>query len=95
MYEATGPSSVGDGQGAVLGTRFSVLGIPDTTENQGRAENRMPPTPDSSVSPGAEGRRGQRERGRRCVIPMQVRVLGLVHGWSTGRPYIGRLDTAL
>ena len=29
------------GQGAVLGTRFSALGIPDTTGYQGSAENRM------------------------------------------------------
>jgi hypothetical protein len=26
---------------------------------------------------------------------MQVRVIGSVHGWSTGRPSRGRLDTAL
>jgi hypothetical protein len=31
----------GVGQGAVLGTRFSVSGIPDTTGHRRRAENKM------------------------------------------------------
>ena len=32
---------MGDGQGAVLGTRVSISGIPDTAGHLVRAENRM------------------------------------------------------
>ena len=88
------PSSAGGEQGAVLGNRFSALGIPDTTGHCGRAENRMgaPGAAQSALGPkGGEGR----ERGRCCVVPTWVRVLGPVHGWSTGRPSGGRLDAAL
>jgi hypothetical protein len=59
LWEATDPSSAGGGQRAVLGTRFSALGIPDTTGHCRRAENRMRAL---ELSPGAEGRRGQGER---------------------------------
>ena len=45
----------------------------------------------SSVSSGAEGRRGQGERGH-WVVPTQS---GLVRDWSAGRPSSGRLDKAL
>ena len=52
--------------------RFSVSGIPDATGHYRRAENIM-------GASRAQGRRGQGERG--CwVVPMQVRVLGPVHG---------------
>ena len=91
------PSSAGGGQGAVLDTRFSASGIPDTAGHHGRAENRMGAGSGGgvdSVSPWAEERRGQ-GRGIHCVVPMQARILGLVHGWSTGRPSGRRLDTAL
>jgi hypothetical protein len=40
LWEAMDPTSLGDGKGAVLGTRFSVSGIPDTTGHFGRAENK-------------------------------------------------------
>jgi hypothetical protein len=56
------PSSAGGGQGAVLDTRFLASGIPDTTGHRGRAENRMR-APEWFISPGAEGKRGQGERG--------------------------------
>jgi hypothetical protein len=41
LCEATGFSSAGGGQGAVLGTRFSALGIPDTTGHLRIPKNRM------------------------------------------------------
>jgi hypothetical protein len=41
LCEATDPSSVSGGQGAVLGTRFPALGIPYTDGHLRRAENRM------------------------------------------------------
>jgi hypothetical protein len=97
LWEAMDPSSAGGGQGAVLDTRFSASGIPDTAGHHGRAENRMGAGSGGgvdSVSPWAEERRGQ-GRGIHCVVPMQARILGLVHGWSTGRPSGRRLDTAL
>ena len=49
------PSSGGDGQGTVLGTRFSALGIPDTAGHHRKAENRM----------GALGRPGQLQGQRK------------------------------
>ena len=61
LWEATDPSLEGGGQGAVLGTRFSALGIPDTSGHYGRAENRM-------GSPGTAwsvlGQKGGEGRGR-------------------------------
>lgn len=81
LCEATGPSSAGGGQGAVLGTRFSALGIPDTTGYQGSAENRMGALGAAQSALGPKGGEG-RERGRCCVVPTWVRVLGPVHGWS-------------
>ena len=91
LCEATGPSSAGGGQGAVLGTRFSALGIPDTTGHRGRAENRMGALEGGLVSPGAEGRRGQKERGL-WMVPTRARVPGLVCGLRAGRPSGRRLD---
>jgi hypothetical protein len=85
------PSSVGGGQGAVLGTRFSALSIPDTTGHRGRAENRMGALEGGLVSPGAEGRRGQKERGL-WMVPTRARVPGLVCGLRAGRPSGRRLD---
>jgi hypothetical protein len=79
------PSSAGGEQGAVLGTRFSALSIPDTAGHHGRAENRMGAPGGGSVSLVAEGRKGQGERGH-WVFPTRARVLGPVSGWSTGRP---------
>jgi hypothetical protein len=74
--------------------RFSVSGIPDTIGPLRRAENKMGATGCASASLGAEERKGQGKR--RCwVVPMWVRVLGLVQGQSTGRPSSGRLDAAL
>ena len=73
--------------------RLSVLDIPDVTVCLRRAENEVVAPLGSSFSPGAKGRRGQGERGD-WVVPMQARALGLVHGWSTGWPSGGRLDTA-
>ena len=83
------PSSAGGGRGAVLDTRFSVLGIPDTAGYCGRAENRMRI---ALLAPGAKRRRGQGERGD--TEWFSCRRETLVHGWSTGRPSGRRLDTA-
>ena len=60
------PSSAGEvgagggGQEAVLGNRFSVLGIPDTAGHQGRAKNKCAP-PRGGVArslPGPKGGEG-------------------------------------
>ena len=93
LREATDPSSVGGGQGAVLGTRFSASGIPDTTGHRGRAENRMgaPGAAQSALVPKGGESRG---RGRCWMVPTQVRVLGLVHGRNAGRPSRGRVRRA-
>jgi hypothetical protein len=78
------PSSVGEGgeQGAVLGNRFSVPGIPDTAGHHGRLEI-------SHLWSRREERAG--ERGS-WVVPTWARVLGPVCGWSVGRPSGGKLD---
>jgi hypothetical protein len=44
--------------------------------------------------PRAEGGK-DRERGRRCVVPMKARVLGPVLSCSAGRPFGGRLGESL
>jgi hypothetical protein len=59
---ATDPSLVDGGQGAVLGTRFSALGIPDTAEHCRRAENRMGTPGAAQLALGRKGGEG-RERG--------------------------------
>ena len=41
LWEATESKLSVSGQGAGLGNRFSILGIPDTTGHHGRAENKM------------------------------------------------------
>ena len=41
LWEAMDPSSAGDRQGAVLGTRFPASGIPYTSGHRRRVENRM------------------------------------------------------
>jgi hypothetical protein len=57
------PSSAGGGKGTVLGTRFSVSGIPDTAGHLRRAENKREP-------------RKWLSQGRgRCMIPTWARVL--------------------
>jgi hypothetical protein len=76
-------SLAGGGQGAVLSTRFSVLGI--YAENRGRTENRM----------GAPGQLGQSRGGReerageegRWVVSTRTRVFGPgVAGVQEGLP---------
>ena len=57
------PSSAGGGQGAVLGTRFSDSGIPDTAGHFRKAENKWGAPGESLASLGAEERRGQGEKG--------------------------------
>jgi hypothetical protein len=52
------PISVGIGKGAVLGNRFSVLGIPDTSGHNRRAENKWEP---QGVGWGAQPSWGRRE----------------------------------
>jgi hypothetical protein len=79
LREATDPSSVGGGQGAVLGTRFSASGIPDTTEHCGRAKNRMG---NLGVARSALGPKGGEARERGGA------------GWSAGKPSGLRLDVA-
>ena len=54
-------SSAGGGQGAVLGTRFSASGIPDSAGHEGRAENRIG-TP--GVAQSAPGQKELEGRGR-------------------------------
>ena len=90
---STDPSSVGGGQGAVIGTKLSASGIPDTVGHRRRAENRMRALGAAQSVPGTEVRGGQ---GGGCgyVVPMEVKVLGLVCGWSAGRPSGRRLDAA-
>jgi hypothetical protein len=72
--------------------RFSVSGISDTTGHLRRAENKM-------GAPGAAQSRDRREEmaGREGVLGVftSVRVLGLVPGWSSGRPSSRRLDVIL
>jgi hypothetical protein len=94
------PSSAGGGQGAVLPLWASRR--PEITSSQsrashagyrGRAENKLGPRGWLCQSLRAKGRKGQGENGH-WVVPTQVRVLGPVRGWSTGRPSSGRLDTA-
>jgi hypothetical protein len=81
------PSLAGCGQGAVLGTRFSASGIPDTTGHCGRAENRMGVLGVARSVPGPKGREG-RGREERCE------VLTPVCGCSAGRPSNRRLNAA-
>jgi hypothetical protein len=73
------PSSAGGGQGTVLSTRFSALGIPDTAGHRRRAENNMW-TPVAAHS--ALGRREERSERER-------ETLG---GSHSGRPSGRRLD---
>ena len=75
--------------------RFSVSDIPDTAECHGRAENKVRALGMAQSVPEPKGRREQGEKGGRWVVSTRVRVLGLVHGWSTGRPSGGRLEVAL
>ena len=84
-------SSVGVGQRAVLGTRFSVSGIPDTAGHLGRAVNRMGAL---VVAQSALELKGGKSRGR-WVVSKWARVLGPVSGWTTGRTSGGRLDGSL
>jgi hypothetical protein len=86
------PSSVGGRQEAVLGTRFSASGIPDTAGHLRRAENRMP-TPPPPPHPrggvlvslwlkGGEGRWRTRwfPRGRESLVQP---VAGMQEGYGT------------
>jgi hypothetical protein len=68
LYEVTNPNSVGGGQGAVLGTRFPVSDIPDTTGHHGKAENRMRAPGVARLAPELKGGEG-RGRRRCCVVP--------------------------
>jgi hypothetical protein len=54
LWEAMDPAH-GGGQGAVLGTRFSALGIPDTAGHLGRAENKIGALREAWSSPGLKG----------------------------------------
>jgi hypothetical protein len=65
----------------------------DIAGHLGRAENKVVPW-GSLVRSGAAGRRGHGERGH-WVVPIWVRALSLVCGWSAGRPSSKRLDMAL
>ena len=56
------PSSAGGGKGTVLGTRFSVSGIPDTAGHLRRAEDKMGSPGVTWSSPGTKEEEG-RERG--------------------------------
>ena len=69
--------------------RFSVLDIPEVAVYHRRAENEVgaPGTARSAL-----GSKGEEGRGRE--VPTQVRVLSLGLDWNTGRPSIGRLETA-
>lgn len=95
LWKATDPAHRG-GQGAVLGNRFSVSGIPDTAGHHGRGENNMGAPWEAKLAPGPKGGEG-RERGGAgwFPVPTKTRVLGPVSGWSTGRPCGWRLDVAL
>jgi hypothetical protein len=63
-----------------------------TDPTRWRVDKGQPPLP------GALGRhlwpQGYRREGRGREVPTQARVLSPFHGWSTGRPSIGRLQTA-
>jgi hypothetical protein len=81
---------MGGGQGAALGLwasrRPKITGSQSWASHTGyrrRAENKWGPQ-GSLVSPRSEGRKGQWER-EHWVVPMRVRVLGPVCGWSPGR----------
>jgi hypothetical protein len=87
------PSSAGGGQGAILGTRFSALGIPDIAGHRRRAENRTGPQEvvQSALGPkGGEGRviRGVLDGSHVHESPWSGRGLG------TGRPFSKKLDAA-
>ena len=72
------PDQWGGGQGAVLGNRFSVSGIPDTPGHSGRTEIKMG-SPGTALS--ATGLKEEEGReGAHWVVPTRVRVFGLVHG---------------
>jgi hypothetical protein len=86
LWEAMGPACRG-GQGAVLGTRFSASGIPDTAAGyHGRAENRMGAlgTARSALGLGQRAKGGEgRGRGELWAVPMQSPWSG--RGWRAGR----------
>ena len=66
LWEAMDPAH-GGGQGAVLGTRFSALGIPDTAGHLGRAENRMgAPRGAAQSAPGLKGGEGREGEEALC-----------------------------
>jgi hypothetical protein len=60
------PSLAGGGQGAVLGTRFSVSGTLDTVGHHGRAENRMGALGAGQSAPGPKGGEGRGRKGALC-----------------------------
>ena len=66
------------------------MGIPDTAGHCRKAEKKNGAPQLVQSFPGLKRREG-RGRVRRYVVPMQARVLGLVHGWSKG----GKLDENL
>ena len=105
LWEATDPSPGGRGrveQGAFRGLWVSWR--PEITGSQSWASQMPLDTAEKlktkwrspggvSVSPGAEGKQEQGER-ESWVVPRQLRVLGPVSGWSTGRSGM-RLDATL
>ena len=86
LWEATDPSSVGGGQGAVLGTRFSASGIPDTAGYRGRDENRMGALEAAQSAPGPKGEEG---RGRGHWVVHTRSLVQSVAGAQEGLPVGG------
>jgi hypothetical protein len=63
LCETTDTSYVGGGQGTVLRTKFSALGIPDTAGHR-RTENKMGVPGEAQSAPRPKGGEG---RGRGCT----------------------------
>jgi hypothetical protein len=87
------PSSAGGEQGAVLGNRFSALGIPDTTRHRGGAKNRMEAVGLDQPAQGPQRGEG-RGRGGAEFPCEQESLVWSVLGCSAGRPSGERLDAA-
>jgi hypothetical protein len=79
-------SSAGGGQGAVLGTRFSASGIPDTAGYRGRDENRMGALEAAQSAPGPKGEEG---RGRGHWVVHTRSLVQSVAGAQEGLPVGG------
>ena len=86
------PSSVDDGQGAVLGTEVLSLGpLTVHTVDELRTEWGWGWGAHSVLGP-----KGREDRGigGHWMVLMQMSDLGPVYGWSAGRPSGRRLDLA-